>query len=455
MNAAASELLARVKTGAWLNVQTFAPLEWAVPGLIPEGFGLVVGAPKLGKSWLVLGVGLAAAAGGAAFGAIPVEQRPVLYAALEDGDRRMQSRARALMKGEPIPAAFEYFTHAWPSEIIPLIDAWLTTHPGGLVMLDTLGRVMPTATPGESAYQRDYRVGAQLKRLVDGHPGSTLLVVHHTRKMGSSDFMDSTSGTNGLNGSADFTIVLERARSGSAALLKVTGRDVNEAEYSMSMSGGVWTLTGGSLTAAAAAADDAAQTSRLGDRQADVLRYVNDHPDGVTPGQVVDALGIDRATATTYLGRLSDAGRVVKPKRGLYTPVISVISVISDGDPVTGDNTHNTHNTPTDGHGAVWVHPGNGGNGMNESDKGEHQASDGGNETTVNDPGMNGGGNGINDPTRGNAPHEDPLPPFPPFTPQAQDPGTNAMPCRVCGGPLTDVDIAAGDDAHASCGSGE
>jgi len=38
---------------------------------------------------------------------------------------------------------------------------------------------------------------------------------------------------------------------------------------------------------------------------------------------------------------------------------------------------------------------------------------------------------------------------------QIHDRGLNAMPCRVCGGPLTDLDLEAGDDAHASCGSGE
>src|SRR5687768_13596808 len=84
------DLLAALRTGAWLDAQTFPPLEYVVPGMIPEGLTLTVGAPKIGKSWMKLGMGLAVASGGYAFGHLRVDARPVLYLALEDGDRRMQ-----------------------------------------------------------------------------------------------------------------------------------------------------------------------------------------------------------------------------------------------------------------------------------------------------------------------------------------------------------------------------
>jgi hypothetical protein len=60
-------------------------------------------------------------------------------------------------------------------------------------VLVTLGKVMPPALPGESAYQRDYRIGGQLKRLCDEHRGASLVVVHHDRKASSEDFIDSVS----------------------------------------------------------------------------------------------------------------------------------------------------------------------------------------------------------------------------------------------------------------------
>lgn len=40
------------------------PVRWAVPGLVPEGVTLLAGKAKMGKSWLVLGLCIATAAGG-------------------------------------------------------------------------------------------------------------------------------------------------------------------------------------------------------------------------------------------------------------------------------------------------------------------------------------------------------------------------------------------------------
>ena len=97
-------LLEGLRSGEWLDAQVFAPLRWMVPGLVPEGFTLMVGGPKVGKSWLIYGVALACASGGYVLGHLKVEQRPVLYLALEDGDRRLQQRGRVLMQGEPVGA---------------------------------------------------------------------------------------------------------------------------------------------------------------------------------------------------------------------------------------------------------------------------------------------------------------------------------------------------------------
>src|SRR5258708_18107521 len=53
-------------TAADLLAEEFAEPKWAVPGLLPEGLTLLAGAPKVGKSWLCLGLALAVAAGGRA-----------------------------------------------------------------------------------------------------------------------------------------------------------------------------------------------------------------------------------------------------------------------------------------------------------------------------------------------------------------------------------------------------
>lgn len=345
---AGDPLLAGIRTGAWLDAQTFPPIRWSVPGVLPEGMALIVGPPKAGKSWLVLEVALAVAAGGKVLGKVDAgPARPVLYLALEDGDRRLQDRCRMLLGEEPLPDRFEYATKVVPGQAAATVAAWLevTHHDAGpLVVVDTLGKARPPGTPGESAYAADYRIGGQFKEIADAHPGSTVLLVHHDRKAGAEDFVDSVSGTHGLAGAADTIIVLARPRGESSGLLKVTGRDVDESEYAITQgpNGCGWEIQGGDLEAAATFAQQARAVSGLGDRSADIVAYVNQHPDGVTPSDVEAALGVTRAR--DYLARAATAGRIVKAARGRYAPVASVACVAFNGDdsPNATDDTHAT-----------------------------------------------------------------------------------------------------------------
>jgi len=327
-SADAPDLLAGMRNGAWLDAQRFPPLAYAVPGIVPEGFTLQVGAPKIGKSWCVLGYALAVASGGHALGAIPVDKRPVLLLALEDGHRRMQERCRSLLAGDPIPAGLDYLTDLHPGTVVPTIAEWMGRHPDDapLVILDTLGKVMPPSIAGESAYGRDYRIGSSLKRLCDERPGSSLLVNHHDRKAEAADFVDSVSGTHGLAGAADTVVILSRERHEQTGLVMVTGRDVPEGEYAVKLADtGAWTLDGATLADAAAVAAQRRATAGVGDRSAEILGLVGQHPEGVRSAQVEKEVGPD---ARRYLARLVDSGRLVRPRRGLYllptTPVPSV-----------------------------------------------------------------------------------------------------------------------------------
>lgn len=330
-------ILDRLRSGAWLDAQTFAPICWAVPGLIPEGFILFTGPPKAGKSWAILDVCLAVASGGRAFGRIGVgAARPVLLLALEDGDRRMQGRYRSLLQDQPIPSLLEYVTEATPREALEIIKAWLAVngHRNPLVVLDTLGKVMPPSLPGEGAYQRDYRIGGGLKGLVSAYPGATLVAVHHVRKAAigeGADWMDSTSGTNGLNGAADATVNLVRPRNETAGLVRVAGRDVPEGEYAITCERGQWTLDGLTLADAARTAEQSRATASLGDRSVEVLAYVAGQSESVTPKQVEKALELPEARR--YLARLATSGRLAKHARGLYSAVPTVPMSQLDGAP--------------------------------------------------------------------------------------------------------------------------
>ena len=66
-------------TAADLMREDLPPVKWAVPGILPEGLTLPAGKPKLGKSWLAAGLGIAKVSGGVALRKIPVERGEVLY----------------------------------------------------------------------------------------------------------------------------------------------------------------------------------------------------------------------------------------------------------------------------------------------------------------------------------------------------------------------------------------
>lgn len=339
------DLLARMFNGAWLDTQVFPPLEYAVPGILPEGFGLLVSPPKAGKSWFVCGIGLACAGGGFALNSVRVDKRPVLYLALEDGQRRLQSRCRRIMCEQSLPAGIHFITQARPAEIVPMMHEFLHRYGDDkpLIILDTLGKARPPRPPGADLYAWDYAIGSQLKDVVDAMPGATLLVVHHTRKAESADFVDSVSGSQGIAGSADFVLVLSRKRHSDDALLSVTGRDIAEAEYALSADNGLWRLDGATLPDAARVAQTRREQKQLGDDTLEILDLVNERSE-TKAADVAAKLGIDQHRARTYLSRLADSGRIQRAGRGTYKGVACVASVASNPE----NATHATVATPFD-----------------------------------------------------------------------------------------------------------
>jgi hypothetical protein len=320
-------LLDRLRGGAYLNSAVFPDLQWIVPSIIPEGLTVLIGPPKIGKSWMAYGLALAVSTGGRAFGRIPVgPARPVLYLALEDGDRRMQARGRQLLEGDPFPEMFHYLLTVEPLRIVETIADWLAMpevrkHPQPpLVLLDTLGKVMPDARKGETPYMRDYRITGSLHAVCQGlRPGMGLVILHHDRKAQADDFVDSVSGTNGIAGAADTIIALGRKRLETDGLLKVTGRDVDEDEYALEMLEGRWSLQG-DLEEAKERARALRAVQGHGGLYSQVYAYVQAHPDGCTPAEISTALGADPRVVSNYLRRMVQADEITSPIRGTYVP---------------------------------------------------------------------------------------------------------------------------------------
>lgn len=237
----------RVYRADELLKRKFDPIRWAIRDMLPEGVSMLVGPPKVGKSWLTLQFAIAVSDGSPVWnGRASETSGEVLLLGLEDNDRRMQSRIAKLRASSadltftaggtivraPDVSRLHYATE-WPRMDqggLDHLNRWLTEYPDArMVIVDTLGRFRPPESGRGSAYQADYAIGAALKPLADRH-GVAIVLVHHTRKMVAADVLDTVSGTQGLTGSVDALLLLRRERGQLDAALYVTGRDIEREE---------------------------------------------------------------------------------------------------------------------------------------------------------------------------------------------------------------------------------
>lgn len=307
-----------IRDGEWLNAHTPPVLTWAVPRLIPEGVALVGGTVKMGKSWLTLGFSLTLSAGMPPLGSLDSgPQRPVLYLALEDSDRRMKDRC-AVLGYEQVPPWFSYATDCRQDAVVDEIGTWIASRRGGrpVVIIDTWGRITAPALRGETTFDRDYRMSGEISAMVKSEPGATVIINCHTRKAPAEDWVEQISGTLGISAGVDTLLLLARRRGQADATLKVTGRDVDDGDYALA---GFprWALAGGTMEQAARAA--VAQTARdgLGERQRAILDFI-DGQGHASNAEIALRLGVTSDQASTYLGRLGRAGLLTKTRRGMW-----------------------------------------------------------------------------------------------------------------------------------------
>ncbi|MEU1045604.1 AAA family ATPase [Streptomyces sp. NPDC005897] len=329
-------------TADQLMAADFPEPKWAVPGILAEGVNLLAGPPKVGKSWLSLGLALSVAAGGHAFDTLPVDGGPVLYLALEDTPRRLQTRMGKMLGGQPAPAGLTLVTECppFPQGGSDAIANWLERNPDArMVVIDVFAKMRGPAPQGVSAYDADYVAVGYAKRIAD-HYGIAVVLVHHVRKAGSDDFLTEVSGTNGIAGAADATLVLKRARGQADGILHVTGRDVDEAEYALQFqaASGAWQMLDGPVT-----------DHTIGDTRATILRYVRAHP-GAKPKDMAGELPhVDIDTIRRTCSRMADAGQITKDPGGRYYPNTETraqgaqgMSALSDCPAVTSDQHKDT-----------------------------------------------------------------------------------------------------------------
>jgi len=196
-----------------------------IDNLLYPGTYLFVGAPKLGKSFMMAQISYHVSTGTPLWN-YAVRQGTVLYLALEDDYCRLQERLYRMFGVEStdklhFATSAEQLNCGLEEQIINFLKEHSDTN---LIIIDTLQKVREVENEAYS-YANDYEVITKLKKIADEY-GFCLLLVHHTRKQQSNDKFDMISGTNGLLGAADGAFLLHKEkRTSKSAVLEISGRD--------------------------------------------------------------------------------------------------------------------------------------------------------------------------------------------------------------------------------------
>src|SRR3954452_14561503 len=293
-----------------LQRMRFPPIKYVVPGYIVEGLSLLAGRPKRGKSWLLLHAAIAVARGGYTLGDVKCVEGDVLYCALEDNKRRLQSRMTKLLNPfEPWPERlrFEVEMPRLKDGGTDMIRLWIeAVDEPRLVISDTLQKVRDPKGSQESSYEADYAAVAELKALADKH-GVAIVLVHHQRKMDAEDPVDTVSGTTGLTGAVDTVLVL--SNSGQGVTLYGRGRDIEEIEKAVTfdVTSCLWRVEG-----------EAGEVHRSEERSS-IVAVLREAKEPLKLREIADLAELPYASLRMMLTRMVKTGEIERVGRGRYT----------------------------------------------------------------------------------------------------------------------------------------
>jgi len=206
------------------------PIRWVLPGIIPEsGCGLIVAAPKVGKTRIAIELALGLASGSGPLGIRTRRPQAVGFFSLEDGERLFAERLSAGMHGprakyhwdghitpdlvwEP-PRPLNLLTHFSAVDLTDVADQQrlyetILKHDLRLVIIDTLSMAIGKANVSDQ--KEMYAALKPLKEIAKA-TGCAIMFIHHTRKRvfeKGETIQESILGATALHGWSDFILSL-------------------------------------------------------------------------------------------------------------------------------------------------------------------------------------------------------------------------------------------------------
>jgi len=222
-----------------MNTQ-IAQTSYIVEKMIYQGLYILAGAPKIGKSWLALELCLSVAEG-RQFLKHETNCGQALYLSLEDSLLRLQNRLYEFTDEAVDNLSFAIMAESIGNGLEEQIENAKQSLPNlKIVVIDTLQKIREST---DLSYSSDYKELSVLKNLADKLE-IAILLVHHTRKNYDSDPFNMISGTTGLSGCVDGSMVLVESKSGSRnGKLYCVGRDIENLELNVVFENHHWVVT--------------------------------------------------------------------------------------------------------------------------------------------------------------------------------------------------------------------
>lgn len=316
-------------TAADLLQKQFAPPQYVVEGVIPEGVTLLASPPKIGKTFLCLNIAVAVATAGKALGKADVQEGRVLYVDLDGSERGAQSRLKDMLKEAEADAMedlsrFDYYSEfprvdeEEPADALAYLRRYLEEFDDvELVIFDTLADVRPKTSGTRNMYEVDREALTPFRDLIHDHNTSAIFV-HHTNKSNSGDHVRRVSGSSGLASAVDNIIIMSKERGQHDAELQITPREEEEVSLRLSFDPHVktWRLEG--------PAEQFAKTKERQEVLDTLVALTNGgRKESVGPKEIADANDdLEYDNVRYLLTKMVDAEspRVEKSGRGKYKP---------------------------------------------------------------------------------------------------------------------------------------